>query len=189
MMGRDPKTLARLLELLADATAETLAFQIDSGAQAVQLFDTWAGELSAEDYRAWALPWVARAIARLRRPGVPVILYVNGCAHLVDAMAESGADVLSVDWRIDLREAARRARGRALQGNLDPGALLGTPEDVARRTRRMIQETGGRSHVVNLGHGVLPQTPIECAEAFFETARNQAVSPQLSAVSRTEAES
>lgn len=188
MMGRDPKTLARLLELLADATAQTLAFQIDSGAQAVQLFDTWAGELSAEDYRAWALPWVARAIAHLRRPGVPVILYVNGCSHLVEAMAESGADVLSVDWRVDLRDAVRRARGRALQGNLDPGALLGTPEEVFRRTRRMVQETGGRGHIVNLGHGVLPQTPIECAEAFFEAAKREAAGAPLSAVGQSEAE-
>jgi uroporphyrinogen decarboxylase len=184
MIGRDRETLSRLLELLADVTADTLSFQIESGAQAVQLFDTWAGELSAEDYVAWALPAVARTISHIRRQGAPVVLYVNGCAHLVEAMAQSGADVLSVDWRLTLSEARRRAPGRALQGNLDPGVLLSTPDEVARRTRRLIEQTGGVSHIVNLGHGVLPQTPIECAQAFFDAVRSQAVSSELSAISQ-----
>ena len=186
MAGREPETLTRLLNLLADVIADTLSFQIDSGAQSVQLFDTWAGELSEEDYRAWALPAAARVIARVRRPGVPVILFVNGCAHLIEAMDASGADVLSIDWRLSLREARRRAPRAALQGNLDPGALLGTPEDVARRTRNMIEQTGGLRHVVNLGHGVLPQTPIACVEAFIGAAR--AFSSPLSAVRRSRGE-
>jgi len=171
MMGRDQPTLKRLLDLLADVTADVLSFQIECGAQAVQLFDTWAGELAQEDYRAWALPAAARVIARIRRRGAPVILYVNGCAHLIGSMAESGADVLSIDWRLPLSEARQRAPRLALQGNLDPGALMGTPEEVARRTRSLVEETGGRAHIVNLGHGVLPQTPIECVESFFEAAR------------------
>jgi uroporphyrinogen decarboxylase len=94
MMGSDPATLRRLLDLLSDVVADVLSFQIDSGARAVQIFDTWAGELSARDYREWALPPVARAISRLRSRGAPVILFVNGCSHLLEAMAESGADVL-----------------------------------------------------------------------------------------------
>ena len=182
MMGREPRTLRRLLDRLADGIGDVLSYQIESGAQAVQLFDTWAGELSAEDYRAWAYPPLRRAIERIRRRGAPVILYVNGSGHLLEAMAQSGADVLSIDWRIDLREARRRAPGKPLQGNLDPGILLGTPEEVSRRTRRMIAETGGVRHVVNLGHGVLPATPIECAHAFFEAVR--AVSSQPSALSQ-----
>ena len=133
--------------------ADVLSFQLESGARAVQLFDTWAGELSEEDYRLWALPAVSRAIGGIRRRGAPVLLYVKGCSHLVEAMAESGADVLSIDWRLPLREARGRLPGRPLQGNLDPGALLGTPEEVDRRTRQMIAETGGRAHIVNLGHG------------------------------------
>src|SRR5262249_39088852 len=91
MMGRDRPTLQRLLALLADVAAEVLSFQIASGARAVQLFDTWAGELSLEDYRTWALPAAARAIAGIRRSREPVLLYVNGSAHLVEAMAEAGA--------------------------------------------------------------------------------------------------
>jgi uroporphyrinogen decarboxylase len=200
MMGRDPATLRRLLDLLADVVGDVLSFQIASGAQAVQLFDTWAGELTLEDYRKWALPAAARAIAGTRRrfsphpgpssarrakeegegaDGAPVILFVNGCGHLIESMGESGADVLSIDWRLPLSQARRLVPGLALQGNLDPGALLGEPEDVRRRVRALLEETGGRAHILNLGHGVLPQTPIESVEAFFEAVRGQALSSQL----------
>jgi uroporphyrinogen decarboxylase len=171
MMGRDPGALRKLLDLLADVASDVLSFQIASGADAVQLFDTWAGELSAEDYREWALPAAARAIAGIRRRGHPVILYVNGCGHLIEDMSGSGADVLSIDWRVSLADARRRAPGRALQGNLDPGALLGEPEAVSRRVAAMLQATGGEGHVVNLGHGVLPGARLECVEAFFDAAR------------------
>lgn len=183
MRGGDPKTLRRLLDLLADVTAEVLSYQIASGAQAVQIFDTWAGELAPEDYREWALPAVARAISRIRKDGAPVILYVNGCATLLEAMASSGADVLSVDWRISLAEARRRVPHAALQGNLDPGALLGPPDDVARRTRAMIEETGGHAHVVNLGHGVLPATPLDSVAAFFDAVRGVRDESPVAAVS------
>ena len=172
MMARDPQTLRRLLDRLADVAGDVLSYQIASGAQVVQLFDTWAGELAVEDYREWALPAVARAIAGIRRPpGTPVILYVNGCAHVLEALAESGADVLSIDWRLPIGEARRRLPAMPLQGNLDPAALLGTPEDVARRTRALVAATGGRGHVVNLGHGILPGARLECVEAFFAAAR------------------
>ena len=188
MMGRDPATLRRLLDLLADVVGEVLSFQIASGAQAVQLFDTWAGELTARDYRAWALPAAARAISRIRLAAphrTPVILFVNGCGHLIEAMAESGADVLSVDWRVSLREARRRAPGLALQGNLDPGLLLGPPEEVTRRVADLLTETGGRAHIVNLGHGVLPETPIASAAAFFDAVRSGTLGSRPSAVGRT----
>ena len=171
MMSWGQRTLEGLLNLLADVMGDVLSFQIASGAQVVQLFDTWAGELSREDYRRWALPAVTRAIAGIRRTGQPVILYVNGCSHLLEAMNESGADVLSVDWRLSLAEARQRLPERPLQGNLDPGALLGGTRDVRRRVRAMLAETGGIAHVVNLGHGVLPQTPIESAEAFYDAVR------------------
>ena len=171
MMLRDPETLRRLLDLLADVAAEVLSFQIASGARGVQLFDTWAGELTREDYREWALPAAARAIAGIRRRGEPVILYVNGCGHLLEALAETGADVLSIDWRTPLDEARRRLPGKPLQGNLDPALLLGTPEEVARRTRSLLETSGGQHHVVNLGHGVLPGSRLDCVEAFFAAAR------------------
>ncbi len=185
MMGRDRETLRRLLDLLADVAADVLSFQIASGAQAVQLFDTWAGELARDDYRAWALPAAARAIAGIRRPdGEPVFLYINGCGHLLEAMAESGAGTLSVDWRVPLSDARRRLPSMPLQGNLDPGHLLGTSEEVSRRTRAMIAETGGRGHIVNLGHGVLPGARLDCVEAFFSAARQPAGAPEPAAATR-----
>lgn len=183
MMGRDRETLRRLLNLLADVVADVLSFQIASGAQGVQLFDTWAGELAEDDYREWALPAVARALAGIRRPEpTPAILYVNGCGHLLEAMAESGADVLSIDWRVLLSEARRRLPGMPLQGNLDPGVLLTTPEEVSRRTRELIASTGGRGHIVNLGHGVLPGARLDCVEAFFGAVRQRVPAPEEAAV-------
>lgn len=192
MMGREPRTLRRLLNLLADVVGDVLSFQIESGARAVQLFDTWAGELTERDYREWALPAAARAIGQIRRAppdplarGIgengPVILFVNGCGHLLEAMSESGADVLSIDWRVPLSQARRRVPDLSLQGNLDPGVLLGPAEDVAKRTRDIVAETGGRAHILNLGHGVLPQTPIESAQAFFDAAREPGVLPVAAA--------
>jgi uroporphyrinogen decarboxylase len=175
MMGWGQRTLEGLLNLLADVVGDVLSFQIASGAQVVQLFDTWAGELSREDYRRWALPAVTRAIQGIRRDGQPVILYVNGCAHLIEAMNESGADVLSIDWRLPLSEARRKFPTRPLQGNLDPGVLLAGTRDVRRRVRSMLAETGGVAHVVNLGHGVLPQTPVESVEAFFSAVRESGI--------------
>jgi len=179
MMLSDPATLRLLLDRLADTVADVASYQIASGAQAVQLFDTWAGELSEEDYRVWALPAAARAIERIRRPPeTPVILYVNGCAHLLERMAESGADVLSIDWRLRLGRARARLPRAALQGNLDPAVLTGPPGEVSRRVREMIAETGGARHVVNLGHGVTPDARLESVEAFFEAARS-ALRPAL----------
>lgn len=175
MMGWGQRTLEGLLNLLADVVGDVLSFQIKSGAQVVQIFDTWAGELTREDYRRWALPALTRAISGIRRDGQPVILYTNGCSHLIEAMDESGADVLSIDWRLPLSEARRKLPGRPLQGNLDPGTLLSGTREVRRRVRAMLAETGGIAHVANLGHGVLPQTPIESVEAFFATVREESV--------------
>jgi uroporphyrinogen decarboxylase len=171
MTTRDPAALRRLLDLAADVASDVLSYQIASGADAVQLFDTWAGELSADDYREWALPASARAIAGIRRGAEPVILYVNGSSHLLESMAFAGADVLSVDWKTSLADARRRLPGKPLQGNLDPAALGGTPGDVRRRTRAMLAQTGGAAHVANLGHGVLPSARIECVEAFVDAVR------------------
>ena len=171
MMGWGQRTLEGLLNLLADVVGDVLSYQIASGAHVVQIFDTWAGELTREDYRRWALPAVTRAIQGIRREGQPVILYVNGSSHLLEAMNEAGADVLSIDWRLPLSEAREKLPTRPLQGNLDPGTLLAGTRDVRRRVRSMLAETGGVAHVVNLGHGVLPQTPIESVEAFFAAAR------------------
>ena len=174
MMYREPALLHALLERLTEMTVAYLNAQIEAGAQAVQLFDTWAGLLSAADYREWILP-VHQAIARrLHRDAAPLILYVNGGAHVLDAMAESGADVLSLDWRVDFAEASRRIGKRAaVQGNLDPCALAAEPARIAAWVREL-REAGraARGHVLNLGHGCLPETPVEGVRAFTEAARS-----------------
>jgi uroporphyrinogen decarboxylase len=186
MMYREPMTIHRLLDKLADTIILYINAQIEAGAQVVQLFDTWAGELSAADYEEFALPYERKVFERIHpdpsgrassgrgaaASGVPAILYVNGCSHILEKMAESGADVLSIDWRIDLAEARRRVGDQvALQGNLDPCELLGTPETIAESVKEILKKGGGLGHVMNLGHGILPMVPVENARAFIETAK------------------
>lgn len=176
MMYREPKTIHKLLDKLADAIILYINAQIEAGAQVVQLFDTWAGDLSAADYEEFALPYERKVFERIHRGPlgltVPAILYVNGCSHILEKMAESGANVLSVDWRIDLAEARRRVGDKlALQGNLDPCELLGTPETIAESVKDILRKGGGLGHIVNLGHGILPMVPVENALAFVEAAK------------------
>jgi uroporphyrinogen decarboxylase len=145
-----------------------LKFQIESGAQAVQLFDTWAGELNPADYEEFALPHTQRIFAEVGT-AVPRILYVNGCATILESMARSGADVLSVDWRLPLREARSRVGNRvALQGNLDPCLLLGPPPRMLAVVEDILRQAGPTGHIMNLGHGILPPTPVENAAAFID---------------------
>jgi uroporphyrinogen decarboxylase len=174
MMYREPALLRALLERLTEMTVGYLNAQIDAGAHAVQLFDTWAGLLSATDYREWILPTHQAIAERLLRDRAPLILYVNGSAHVLDSMVESGADVLSLDWRMDLAEAARRiGRRAAVQGNLDPCALAAPPERIAAWVRELAAAgSAARGHVLNLGHGCLPETPVEGVRAFTDAARS-----------------
>jgi uroporphyrinogen decarboxylase len=182
MMYREPMAIHRLLDKLADTIILYINAQIEAGAQVIQLFDTWAGELSAADYEEFALPYERKIFERIHRgssesaesagPGVPAILYINGCSHILEKMAASGANVLSVDWRIDLTEARRRTGDKvALQGNLDPCELLGTPESIAQSVKEILKKGGGLGHIMNLGHGILPMVPVENARAFIETAK------------------
>ncbi|HET9796069.1 MAG TPA: uroporphyrinogen decarboxylase [Thermoanaerobaculia bacterium] len=173
MMTREPRALRALLTKLSGMVAAYLAAQLEAGADSVQLFDTWAGELSPAEYREFALPYVRDAIAKLERLGKPVIYFVNGIAGILEAAAETGANVLSIDWRCSLGEVRRRLPGRALQGNLDPALLFGTPESVAARVAEIMAETGGLGHIVNLGHGILPETPIESVSAYYDAVRGK----------------
>ena len=163
-----------LLAKLAEFGARYAAAQVRAGAQAVQLFDTWAGELSPAAYEEFALPYQSTIVASIRSAGVPAIVYVNGCAGKLDLIARTGADVVSVDWRIDLREArARLGPSVALQGNVDPCVLLSTPGVVTDAARAAMEAAGPIGHILNLGHGILPPTPIECARAFVEAPRTR----------------
>jgi len=176
MMYREPQTIHRLLDKLADTIILYINAQIEAGAQVVQLFDTWAGELAAADYEEFALPYEQKVFERIHRGpsglSVPAILYINGCSHILEKMVESGANVLSVDWRIDLAEAISRVGDKvALQGNLDPCELLGTPETITESVKKILKKGGGLGHIVNLGHGILPMVPVENAKAFIDAAK------------------
>lgn len=180
MMFAEPALLHKLLEKIADAAAEYLNAQIEAGAQVIQLFDTWAGDLSAGDYEEFALPYQQMVFSKLHRGpeglGIPAILYVNGCSHVLEMMAQTGANVLSVDWRIGIAEARRRLdvagfENIALQGNLDPCALLGTPETIADGVREILKSAGPVGHIMNLGHGIMPMVPVENAQAFVDAAK------------------
>lgn len=166
-----PQVLHKLLGKLASTISQYLKFQVEAGAQAIQLFDTWAGELSPADYEEFGLPYTQKIFADVGDQ-VPRILYINGCATLLEAMARSGAEVLSIDWRMPIAEARRRTGGRvALQGNLDPCLLLSRPEPMLARATDIMEQAGPVGHILNLGHGILPATPVENARAFIEFAR------------------
>lgn len=172
LMHREPRVLEELLGTLADACGRYLAAQIEAGADVVQIFDSWATELSRADYDRFARPATERLLSHLPKRGeVPVILFASGSAHLVDSFAEMPVDVISIDWKLPLDAARRRANGKALQGNVDPGVLLGTPEAVRAAVLAARRAAGPVGHVVNLGHGILPPTPPENVAAFVAAAR------------------
>jgi len=173
MMYRAPEVLRALLARLTEMTVAYLNAQIDAGAQVVQLFDTWAGLLSPADYAVWVQPSHREIASKVERARAPLILYVSNGTHVLDAMLSSGADVLSLDWRVDMAVAAGRAGERAsLQGNLDPCALFGPAERITELVREIAAAAApARGHVLNLGHGVLPDTPVAGVRAFVEAAK------------------
>jgi uroporphyrinogen decarboxylase len=165
---REPRVLHALLDKLASTVSSYLLFQIESGAQVIQLFDTWAGELNRSDYEEFALPYTQKIFQSVGTR-VPRILYLNGCSAILESIAESGADVISIDWRISMAEAKRRIGNRvALQGNLDPCVLLGPEERIFAKTREILDQAGPVGHILNLGHGILPPTPVENARSFIK---------------------
>lgn len=160
LMRRAPEVWHALMDRLADLTATFLQAQVAAGVDAVQLFDSWAGALSERDYRRYVLPYSTRVLAGLADAGVPRIHFGVGTGELLGAMVEAGADVIGVDWRVPLDEAARRVGGtHPVQGNLDPAVLFADPASIEAEARRIVDE-GRRApgHVFNLGHGVLPDT-------------------------------
>ncbi len=175
VLYREPALLHALLEKLTETVIGYLRLQIRAGAQAVQLFDTWAGTLAPDAYRVLALPYTTRIIENIRSEGVPIILYINGGGGILELMADSGADVVGIDWRIDLAEAKQRIGHRvALQGNLDPCVLYAGPTTIRAQVRSILEKFGhGNGHIFNLGHGILPDTPVESAIAFIDAVHEE----------------
>jgi uroporphyrinogen decarboxylase len=172
LMHHDPARFDQLMGKLADAVGAHLAYQLDSGADAVVLFDTWAGTLSREDYLTRVLPFSQRALAPVLGKA-PVMAFVLDGAHVLDAVVDTGVDAVAVDWRVDLPDVLDRFGDRvAVQGNLDPALLLAPPTEVYARTRALLDRVGGRpGHVLALGHGVMKETDPESVAAFVAAAR------------------
>jgi uroporphyrinogen decarboxylase len=161
LMYGDPELWRDLLDRLADISAAFLKVQIEAGASAVQVFDSWAGALSPADYRRHVLPASAKVFQAVAGHGVPRIHFGVGTGELLGLMGEAGADVVGVDWRVPLDEAARRVGpGKALQGNLDPAVLFAPTSAVEEKAREVLDAAAasGTGHVFNLGHGVMPST-------------------------------
>jgi len=173
LIYRDPTAARDLLGRLVAAQQAFLGAQIEAGAQAVQIFDSWAGILPRKLFEEWVVEPVARLVEGIKRPGVPIIFYCRDCAHALDLIAGTGADVISVDEKLSLDRAAELiGPGPALQGNMDPVALLGGPGSITRAVEEVLAGApAGRGHVFNLGHGVLPDTPVDDAAFLVEEVR------------------
>jgi len=173
----DPTTAERLLDKLTATNAAYLCAQVAAGAQAVQIFDTWAGILDADDYERWALPYVQTIVRAVRAVGAPVIYFARDSGALLPLLAQTGADVISLDWRVPLDQArARFGTGVAVQGNLDPAVLFAPWDEVARRTDRVLQRAGRTpGHIFNLGHGVLQGTPVDTVRRVVEHVHTRTV--------------
>jgi uroporphyrinogen decarboxylase len=169
-MYREPESFDRLLGKLATVMGRYLAAQVAAGVDAVQLFDSWVGALSVEDYEERVAPHTRAVFTALAPLGVPRIHFGTGTAGLLEAIVATGPDVVGLDWRIPLDVGWRRiGLDRGVQGNLDPAVLLGPVSLVRRRVEEILRRAGGRpGHVFNLGHGVLPETPLENLHALVE---------------------
>ena len=158
LMHSDPQTWFALMDVLADSILAYLRAQIEAGAAAVQLFDSWVGQLHADDYRTYVAPASTRILQGLADLGVPRIHFGIGTGELLDQMSTAGADVVGIDWRVPLDEGRRRVGGKPVQGNLDPTLCLSTWEAVSEAATAILERGGGKGHIFNLGHGVLPDT-------------------------------
>lgn len=175
MAFSEPKMLHEFLGKIADNIALYLNYQIDCGAQVVQLFDSWAGNLSPMDYDTFALPYQQRVVQQVKaaHPETPMILYISGSAGVLERMGQSGVDIVSVDWTVDMADARRRLGPNVMvQGNVDPGVLFGSKPFIRERILDTVRKAGKGGHILNLGHGILPGTPEENAAYFFETGKN-----------------
>jgi len=168
MMFAEPKAWHTLMEHLTGVIINYLNAQIDTGVQVVQLFDSWVGAMGPSDYREFVLPHQKNVIAGIKKT-VPLIHFANGATHLLEMVSEAGGDVIGLDWRCDLDQAWKRVgHDKAVQGNLDPVSLFGSKEFIRKRTKEIIDRAGGRNgHIMNLGHGILQQTPLENAAEFI----------------------
>jgi len=173
MAFREPALLHQLLKTLAEAIATYAKYQIDCGAQVIQIFDSWAGRLTPHDYETFVLPYQQQVVQQIKAtyPHVPLALCVHDSASVLPLMAQSGVDIIHVDWTIDMAHAREQLGAIVVQGNLDPCVLLGTEDLIAQRTLEVICKAGTKGHIMNLGQGILHTTPEKNVAFFFETVK------------------
>jgi uroporphyrinogen decarboxylase len=169
----EPKLLDALLGRLSSLMAEYLLAQAAAGADAVQIFDSWAGLLSRASWERLIRPHLKSLLEAVGKAGIPRILFLQNAPHLMDAYASLPAEVLGVDWRIDLAEIKQRYPKRAVQGNLEPAILTAGAAATRAAALELLAATPPRGHIVNLGHGILPQTPLESVEALVEVVHSE----------------
>lgn len=177
LMYREPQAWHALMQKLSLLVSDYLLAQIEAGADAVQIFDSWAGALAPSDYAEYALPYVRQAVERVRHTGVPIIYFGTDMAGMGGLLRETGADVLGVDWRVPLDEAwARLGHDVAVQGNLDPSVLFAPWPEIERRAIEVLDRAAGRpGHIFNLGHGIMTETPVENVRRLAELVHSYAM--------------
>ncbi|XP_052185767.1 uroporphyrinogen decarboxylase [Diospyros lotus] len=169
-----PKVLHALLQKFATSMAKYVKFQADSGAQAVQIFDSWATELSPVDFEEFSLPYLKQIVDSVKQthPDLPLILYASGSGGLLERLRQTGVDVVSLDWTVDMADGRRRlGQDVAVQGNVDPGVLFGSKDFITNRINDTVRKAGKSKHILNLGHGIKVGTPEENVAHFFEVAK------------------
>jgi uroporphyrinogen decarboxylase len=176
LMYSEPKAWKRLMEKIIEVLVPYVAIQVTHGAEVVQVFDSWVGALSPGDYKSYVLPYSRMLIRQIQTTGVPVIHFSTGGAGFIRLLHEAGAEVLGLDWRIHLDEAWEQIRYEAaVQGNLDPVALFAPLPELRARVEAILRRAAGRpGHIFNLGHGILPETPVENVKAAVEIVREYA---------------
>lgn len=167
------KEAHRLLTMLTEAVADYLCTQADHGADLVQIFDTWGGALGPDEFEEYSLQYIQYIADRVKSKKIPLIVFCKGCGHSIEKIAGTGADVVGLDWTQDIGEAREKIGNRvALQGNLDPAVLFSAPESIRQQVGRILEKYGmGSGHIFNLGHGVLPHTPLENVQLFIDSVK------------------
>lgn len=175
MIFNNPQDAHALLERLAEIISKYLSAQINAGANVVQIFDTWGGILSPDAFEEFSLRYIRHIVEEIKRDDEPVIVFCKGCAHALDTMALLDTDVIGLDWTFDIGKAREIVSGRtALQGNLDPSLLYSNPERIRHEVIGILEKYGhNRGHIFNLGHGVLPDVPVENVKAFVNAVKNE----------------
>jgi len=175
MMLDEPEVLEQLLDKLATAVRLYLEAQIAAGADAVQIFDTWGGFLAPDHYMRFSLDYIHKIVSTMNRDGAPVIVFSKGANHSLGEIAQIGADVVSVDWTVDLADVRTLIGDRvAIQGNLNPSYLYGSPDRIRQEVRSVLRKFGkGTGHIFNLGHGIFPDVPVEHARAMVRSVQEE----------------